>query len=100
MQYAAGGAESDIVDVVIRAAGRHMTGTVLYPGNPCHGPLRNPQWLGANRWRFRYIEMSHNLLACPSSGDHVQLIRFGPNLFVRDITSSGARIVGLLSWVP
>jgi hypothetical protein len=31
---------------------------------------------------------------------HVQLIRFGSSLFVRDITSSGARIVGAAELVP
>jgi len=100
MQYAKGGTGSDIVDIVIRGAGRHMRGTLTYPGNPCHGPLPNARSLGANRWQFRYSERSHNLLACPSSGDRVQVLRFGPNLFVRDLTTSGARITGLLSYVP
>jgi hypothetical protein len=99
MRYATGGAGQDLIDVVIRGSGRHMTGTITYPGNPCHGPLRGATSLGAGRWRFRYIERSHSQLACPSSADHVLAIRFGPNLFLRDTTTK-TRITGLLTFVP
>ena len=87
LQFAAGGTGANLVDVLIRGSGRRMTGTITYLGNPCNGPLRKATWQGAGRWRFRYIERSHNAVACPSGRDGVQVMRVGPNLFVRSTTA-------------
>jgi hypothetical protein len=98
LQYAAGGAGADLVDLRVRGSGRTMTGSITYLGNPCYGPLRKPVWQGAGRWRFRYSERSHSTTACPARSDYVQLMRVGPDLFVR-ATSGRFRITGLLTRV-